>query len=171
MTGSGSEDFDAFHVAAAHRVVLYVYAACGGTRGQETDLQALLPDDPAEAKVRVIAGGGAGMADKALTELCNRRISVTAGPSWQAGELNGDVALMYGPAAIRDATLLRAYFPGAVAMIFDPSRDADVISLTVGPGLTSLHTTTEINQFLIQEGKPAAPLQCASFIQLAPSGK
>ena len=29
MTGSGSEDFDAFYVAAVHRVVLYVYAACG----------------------------------------------------------------------------------------------------------------------------------------------
>jgi RNA polymerase sigma-70 factor (ECF subfamily) len=29
MAGSGTEDFDAFYVAAVHRVVLYVYAACG----------------------------------------------------------------------------------------------------------------------------------------------
>src|SRR3954447_18109754 len=29
MTGSGSADFDEFYVAAVHRVVLYVYAACG----------------------------------------------------------------------------------------------------------------------------------------------
>ena len=29
MTGSGSEDFDAFYVAAVHRVVVYVYAVCG----------------------------------------------------------------------------------------------------------------------------------------------
>jgi hypothetical protein len=125
-----------------------------------------LPDDPDEVKVRVIDGGAAaGMADKALTGLRNRRFTVTTGPSREAGDLQGDVVLRFGPAAIGNATLLRAYFPGVVEMIFDPSRHDDVIDVTVGPGFTSFHTTTEVNQFLVQGGEPTAPPQCTSFKQ------
>ncbi|MCU7725308.1 LytR C-terminal domain-containing protein [Actinoplanes sp. KI2] len=125
-----------------------------------------LPDDPAQVKVRVIDGGAAaGMADKALTGLRNRRFTVTTGSSQEAGNRQGDVVLRYGPAAIGNATLLRAYFPGVVTMIFDPSRHDDVVDLTVGPRFTAFHTTTEVNQFLAQEGEPTAPPQCTSFHQ------
>jgi hypothetical protein len=125
-----------------------------------------LPDDPAEVSVRVIDGGAAvGIAVKALTGLRNRRFTVTSGPSREAGDLKGGVVLRYGPAAIGNATLLRAYIPGSVAMIFDPSRHDDVIDLTVGPGFASFHTTTEVNQLLVQEGEPTAPPQCTSFKQ------
>jgi hypothetical protein len=125
-----------------------------------------LPDEPAEVKLRVIDGGAAaGMADKALTGLRNRRFTVTTGPSRQAGDVKDDVVLRYGPAAIGNATLLRAYFPGSVAMTFDPSRQDDVIDVAVGPGFTSFHTTTEVNQFLAQQGEPTAPPQCTSVKQ------
>jgi hypothetical protein len=122
-----------------------------------------LPNDPAEVKVRVIDGGAAArMAEAALTGLRNRRFTVTTGPSREAGAIKGDVALRYGPAAIGNAAVLRAYFPGSVAMIFDPSSRDDVIDVTVGPGFTSFHTATEVNQFLAQEGEPTAPPQCTS---------
>jgi LytR cell envelope-related transcriptional attenuator len=125
-----------------------------------------LPDDPAEVRVRVIDGGAAaGMTDKALTGLRNRRFTVASGPSREADDPNGGVVLRYGPAAIGNATLLRAYFPGSAAMIFDPSRQDDVIDLTVGPGFASFHTTTEVIQVLVQEGEPTAPPQCTSFKQ------
>lgn len=125
-----------------------------------------LPDDPAEVSVRVIDGGApAGMADKVLTGLRNRRFTVTSSPSREAGDLKGDVVLRYGPATIGNAALLRAYFPGSVAMIFDPSRPDDVVDVTVGPGFSSLHTATEVNQFLAQEGEPTAPPPCTSFKQ------
>jgi len=125
-----------------------------------------LPDDPAEVKVRVIDGGAtAGMADRALTGLRDRRFTVTAGPSKEAGDLHGDVVLRYGPAAVGNAALLRAYFPGHVEMIFDGSRQDDVIDVTVGPGFTSFHTTTEVNQFLAGQGQPTAPQQCTSVKQ------
>ena len=131
-----------------------------------------LPDSPAEVTVRVIDGGAAaGMADLALTGLRNRQFTVTTGLSREAGDLKGDVVLRYGPTAIGNATLLRAYFPGSVAMIFDPSRHDDVVDVTVGPGFTSFHTTTEVNQFLVQHGNPTAPPQCTSVIQPVPSGK
>jgi len=123
-----------------------------------------LPDDPAEVKVRVLDGGSAA-SDKALTGLRNRRFTVTTGPAEEAGDLQGDVVLRYGPAAIGNATLLRAYFPGVVAMIFDPSRQDDVIDVTVGPRFTSFHTTTEVNQSLVREGEPTAPPQCTSIKQ------
>jgi RNA polymerase sigma-70 factor, ECF subfamily len=66
MTGRGSEDFDAFYVAAVHRVVLYVYAACGDrAEAQDIAQEAFARawqhwgrvggyDDP-EAWVRVVA--------------------------------------------------------------------------------------------------------------------
>jgi hypothetical protein len=123
-----------------------------------------LPDEPAEVKVRVIDGGaGAGSAEKALTGLRNRRFTVTAGPSGQpADDLKRGVVVRYGPAAIGNAALLRAYLPGYVVAIFDPSRRDDVVDLTVGPGFTSFRTTTEVNQFLVQQGEPTAPPQCTS---------
>jgi hypothetical protein len=121
-----------------------------------------LPDDPAEVKVRVVDDGVAG---KALTGLRNRRFTVTTSPSPEEGDLKGDVVLRYGPAAIGDAALLRAFFPGSVAMIFDPSRRDDVVDVTVGPGFTSFRTTTQVNQFLAQAGEPTAPPQCTSFKQ------
>lgn len=66
MTGSGSADFDAFYVAAVHRVVLYVYAVCGDkSEAQDIAQEAFARawqhwarvsgyDDP-EAWVRVVA--------------------------------------------------------------------------------------------------------------------
>lgn len=123
-----------------------------------------LPDDPADVKVKVIDGGAAPtMADKALTGLRNRRFIVTTGLSQEAGGPEDGVVLRYGPAAIGNATLLRAYFPGSTAMIFDPSRHDDVIDATVGSGFTSFRTTTQVNQFLAQAGEPTAPPQCTAF--------
>ena len=66
MTGSASEDFDAFYVAAVHRVVLYVFAVCGDrAEAQDIAQEAFARawqhwarvsgyDDP-EAWVRVLA--------------------------------------------------------------------------------------------------------------------
>ena len=150
--------------AATHTGATHQQAAAPGRKELTCTLS--LPDEPAEVKVRVIDGGAAaGMADKALTGLRNRRFTVTNSPSRQAGEIKDNIVLRYGAAAIGNAALLRAYFPGSVAMSFDPSRDDDVIDVTVGPGFTSLHTTTEVNQFLVQQGEPTAPPQCTSFKQ------
>ncbi|WP_305783251.1 LytR C-terminal domain-containing protein [Symbioplanes lichenis] len=107
-----------------------------------------LPAEPAEVQVRV--GGG-----DVAAELRVRGFTVLSGPPG-----SGTTALAYGPAAIGDAALLRAYLPGEVAMHYDAARRDAVVDLTLAPGADRLATTIAINQALVEAGEPTPPPGC-----------
>ncbi|WP_306207677.1 LytR C-terminal domain-containing protein [Actinoplanes sp. RD1] len=106
-----------------------------------------LPTSPDQVRVRVSDTGAA-------TALRERGFTVLSGP----GD-TGPAVLRYGPEAIGDAALLRAYLPG-VTPVYDPGRAGDTMDLTVGPAFTGLATTTEVNQALVEAGAPTPPPGC-----------
>ncbi|GIE95826.1 LytR C-terminal domain-containing protein [Paractinoplanes rishiriensis] len=134
-------------------------APTAGT-GHTLNCVVTLPDSFAEVHVRVLDGGApAGLVDTAVSELRARDVTVLTGTINQEPE--GPAALRYGPATIGAASLLRAVVTGDVTMTFDPELRGETVDLTLGPSFERLATTTEINQNLVELGRPSAPPQCA----------
>lgn len=118
-----------------------------------------LPQGPAEVRIRLLDGGApAALLDETAAQLRARSFAVLDGAPGR--DPVGATALRYGPAAIGDATLLRAELSGEVAVRFDPGRRDKIIDLTVGPAFTRLATATEVNEYLVARGEPSAPPQC-----------
>jgi hypothetical protein len=118
-----------------------------------------LPDSPAAVRLRVVDGGAPSVIQALVaTQLRERRFTVLDGP---AGSSPVEVAtVVYGPAAVGDAVLVRATLRGEVGMRFDPARADDVVDVILAPSFTRLATSTEINQNLVAAGPPTAPPGC-----------
>lgn len=118
-----------------------------------------LPESPAAVRIRVLDGGApAALVEATTARLRDRSFNVRTGPAAPAARTAA--TLLYGPAAVGSAALLKATLLGDTGMVFDPGRPDDIIDLTIGPGFTRLASPTEINQALVTAGKPSAPPQC-----------
>jgi len=119
-----------------------------------------LPDSPEAIRVRVFKGkDAAGWEDEAADMLRKRRFTVV-GDVGSKEYIPGTTTLVYGPAAIGAATVLRAEVHGRVKMWFDVDLPGDTVDLTFGRDFVRLNSTTEVNQALVTAGEPTAPPEC-----------
>jgi hypothetical protein len=117
-----------------------------------------LPDDPDEVKVRVLNGTKeAGKAEKVTNDFKNRGFLMEK-PKESRSKFNRIAIIRYGPKAVGDAQLLKAYFLGKAKPEYSAKRTDDVVEIVVGAGFQQLATSTEVNQSLVELGEPEVPL-------------
>jgi hypothetical protein len=130
-----------------------------------------LPDDPGDVKVRVLNGTSkSGLADNVSTDFKNRGFAVQkAGES--RSKFDGIAIIRYGPKAVGDAQLLKAYFLGEAKPQYSAKRADDVVEIVVGADYQQLATSTEVNQSLVELGEPEVPPgACAAPPEKAAAG-
>lgn len=116
-----------------------------------------LPDDPDEVKVRVLNGTKeAGKADKVTNDFKNRGF-VMQKPGESKSKFERIAIIRYGPKAVGDAQLLKAYFLGKALPQYNAKRTDDIVEIVVGAGFQQLATSTEVNQSLVELGEPEVP--------------
>ncbi len=116
-----------------------------------------LPDDPDEVKVRVLNGTKeAGKAEKVTNDFKNRGF-VMQKPGESKGKFERIAIIRYGPKAVGDAQLLKAYFLGTAKPEYNAKRNDDIVDIVVGAGFQQLATSTEVNQSLVELGEPVVP--------------
>lgn len=116
---------------------------------------------PEEKEVRVNvynATDSAGLAAGVADNLTNREFEVVDHGNDPEGQTVDGVALLrYGPKAVGDAQLLRAYFLNEAELQFDIERKDDVVDVLLGAGFQQLATPTEVRQAIAAIGNPILP--------------
>ena len=127
-----------------------------------------LPDDPDEVKVRVLNGTKeAGKADKVTNDFKNRGF-VMQKPGESKSKFDRIAIIRYGPKAVGDAQLLKAYFLGKAKPQYIAKRTTDVVDIVIGAQYQQLATSTEVNQSLVELGEPEVPPgACAAPVKKA----
>jgi hypothetical protein len=116
-----------------------------------------LPDDPREVKIKVLNGTStAGLADKVTTDFKNRGFTMEK-PGESKSKFDRIAIIRYGPKAVGDAQLLKAYFLGKAKPEYNAKRTDDVVQIVVGAEYQQLATSTEVNQSLVELGEPELP--------------
>ena len=116
-----------------------------------------LPDDPDEVKVKVLNGTReAGKAEKVSNDFKNRGF-VMQKPGESKSKFDRIAVIRYGPKAVGDAQLLKAYFLGKALPQYNAKRTDDVVEIVVGAAFQQLATSTEVNQSLVELGEPEVP--------------
>jgi hypothetical protein len=122
-----------------------------------------LPDDPSQVTVKVLNGTNIpGLAESVTNEFKNRRFKTK--PPAEDKKRVKDVAVMrYGPEAVGEVQLLRAYFLNQADLEYSAKRKGAVVDIVIGSRFQQLATTTEVNQSLVELGEPEVPLgACAA---------
>ena len=116
-----------------------------------------LPDDPDEVKVKVLNGTStAGLGDKVTNDFKNRGF-IMEKPAESKSKYDDIAIIRYGPKAVGNAQLLKAYFLGDAKPEYNAKRTDDIVEIVVGAGYLQLATSTEVNQSLIELGEPTPP--------------
>ncbi len=116
-----------------------------------------LPRDPKDVKVRVLNGTStAGLAEKVSTDFKNRGFSMQK-PAESKSKFERIAIIRYGPQAVGDAQLLKAYFLGKAKPEYSAKRADDIVEIVVGAEYAQLATSTEVNQSLVELGEPEVP--------------
>ena len=116
-----------------------------------------LPDDPDQVKVKILNGTSqAGLADKVTNDFKNRGFA-TQKPGVSRNKFNRIAIITYGPKAVGDAQLLKAYFLGKAKPRYVAKRTTDVVDIVIGSEFQQLATSTEVNQSLVELGEPEVP--------------
>ncbi len=116
-----------------------------------------LPDDPDEVKVKVLNGTSTtGLADKVTSDFKNRGFLMEK-PAESKSKFDRIAIIRYGPKAVGDAQLLKAYFLGKAKPEYNAKRTDDIVEIVVGAGFQQLATSTEVNQSLVELGEPQVP--------------
>ena len=116
-----------------------------------------LPDDPDQVKVKILNGTSeAGKADKVTNDFKNRGF-VMEKPGESKSKFERIAIIRYGPKAVGDAQLLKAYFLGKALPQYNAKRTDDIVEIVVGAGFQQLATSTEVNQSLVDLGSPQLP--------------
>ncbi|UQU65738.1 LytR C-terminal domain-containing protein [Couchioplanes caeruleus] len=119
-----------------------------------------LPDDPADIPVRVLDGAATAGLDRTVVQDLHKRRFTRAVAAGEAAERTDAVAvLQYGPEAVGEAVVLRAMLRNEAVLHFDPQRDG-VVELVIGNGFRRFASVTEVNQALVEAGRPTAPPEC-----------
>jgi len=105
-----------------------------------------------------------GLASRVATDFRNRKFQVVGeGNDPLKKTVDGVAELRFGPKAFGSGHLLRAYFLDQAKVEYDPQREDDVVDVVLGNAFQQLATTTEVNQSLVELGKPQLPAQtCAA---------
>lgn len=105
-----------------------------------------------------------GLANRVATDFKNRKFQVLKeGNDPLKKGVDGVAVLRYGPKAVGSAHLMRAYFLDQAKVEYDPTREDDTVDVVIGNSFQQLATTTEVNQSLVELGKPQLPPQtCAA---------
>ncbi len=126
-----------------------------------------LPEDPKDVKVKILNGTStADLADRVSTDFRNRGFSMQkAGAS--KTKFDRIAIIRYGPKAVGDAQLIKAYFLGRAKPEYNAKRKDDVVEIVIGSSYAQLATSTEVNQSLVELGEPQVPPGACA----APAGK
>jgi hypothetical protein len=126
-----------------------------------------LPADPKDVKIKVLNGTStAGLADKVTTDFKNRGFSMQK-PGESKSKFERIAIIRYGPKAVGDAQLIKAYFLGRAKPEYNAKRTDDIVEIVVGASYAQLATSTEVNQSLVELGEPEVPPGACA----APAGK
>ena len=132
-------------------------AADGGCPDGAPQANIQLPDDTAEVKVRILNGTRtAGLADKVTSDFKNRGFAMQK-PGVSKTKFDRIAVISYGPKAVGNAQLLKAFFLGKAKPQYNPKRTSDVVDIIIGSEYQQLATSTEVNQSLVELGEPELP--------------
>jgi hypothetical protein len=116
-----------------------------------------LPDDPDQVKVKVLNGTSeSGKAEKVTNDFKNRGF-VMEKPGESKSKFDRIAIIRYGPKAVGNAQLLKAYFLGKAKPEYNAKRTDDIVEIVVGSAFQQLATSTEVNQSLVELGEPQVP--------------
>ncbi|GLY94812.1 LytR C-terminal domain-containing protein [Actinoplanes sp. NBRC 103695] len=116
-----------------------------------------LPDDTDEVKVRVLNGTKtSGLADRVSDDFKNRGFQVQP-PKESRTKFSRIAIIQYGPKAVGNAQLIKAYFLGKARAEYSAKRTTDVIDIVIGDQYRQLATSTEVNQSLVELSEPKLP--------------
>lgn len=92
-------------------------------------------------------------------QLDRRGFSATArpGPGGNSSTGGATAVLRYGPRAIGNATVLRAFVDGDAVMQFEPARPDRTVDLVLDADFPGLASATKVNQNLVAAGEPTRP--------------
>jgi hypothetical protein len=117
-----------------------------------------LPDNETSIKIKVFnATNRAGVAANVATDLKYRKFDVVETGNAPNAVPDEVAVLRYGPKAIANAHVLRAYFLNEAVKDFDIEREDDVVDVIIGGNYKELATHTEFNQAIGALGRPTAP--------------
>jgi hypothetical protein len=117
-----------------------------------------LPDENKDVKIKVFNGTNQpGLAEKVGEDFSHRGFTVDKKKANNPKAVDAVAVLRYGPNAVGNAWLLRAYFLQEAQTQYDPKRQNDVVDVVVGKRFQQLATETEVKQSLTQLGNPVAP--------------
>ncbi|MBX6354960.1 MAG: LytR C-terminal domain-containing protein [Micromonosporaceae bacterium] len=117
-----------------------------------------LPDENKDVKLKIFNGTNQpGLAEQVGQDFSHRGFTVDKKKGNNPKAVDGVAILRYGPKAVGDAWLLRAYFLQEADPQFDPQRQNDVVDVVIGKKFQQLATETEVKQSLTQLGNPRAP--------------
>lgn len=127
-----------------------------------------LPDDPDEVKIKILNGTStAGLAEKVTTDFQNRGFKMEK-PGESKSKFDRIAVITYGPKAVGNAQLLKAYFLGKAKPQYIAKRTTDVVDIVIGAQYQQLATSTEVNQSLVELGEPEVPPgACAAPVKKA----
>jgi hypothetical protein len=154
-------------VLAVAAVVFVVVALVRDTQGEaeanggcpdgapQANIQ--LPDDTAEVKVKILNGTStAGLADKVTSDFKNRGFAMQK-PGESKTKFDRIAVITYGPKAVGNAQLIKAFFLGKAKPQYNAKRTSDVVDIVIGAEYQQLATSTEVNQSLVELGEPELP--------------
>ena len=117
-----------------------------------------LPDSETPIKIKVFnATNKPGVAASVATDLKYRKFDVIETGNAPAAVPNEVAILRYGPKAIANAHVLKAYFLNEAEKDFDIKREDDIVDVVIGGNYKELATHTEFNQAIGALGRPTAP--------------
>jgi hypothetical protein len=158
----------AIAVVALLTVTAMVTVAMALSRsGDEADTVAACPDgfvfanltlpQPRDVQINVYNGTArTGLASRIGENFANRDFEVLDRGD-HGSEVEGIAQLHYGPGAVGAAQLVRAYFLNDATMVFDITREDNVVDVVLGTAFQQLATPTEVSQAIAAAGHPAPP--------------
>ena len=151
-------------VAAAVSVVVALArdsqggAGAGGCPDGAVMANVTLPDDAQQVTVKVYNGSKTpGRAAGVTNDFRNRRFQ-TEKPAENKSKVDDVAVIRYGPEAVGQAWLVRAYLLNQAEVRYDAQRKGTVVDVIVGREFRQLATFTEVSQSLVELGEPELPV-------------
>jgi hypothetical protein len=129
----------------------------GGCPEGATLVNVQLPDDTDQVKLRILNGTDTpDLAEKVTTDFKNRGFAMQK-PAESKSKFDRIATINYGPKAVGNAQLVKAFFLGKAKPQYNPKNQTDVIDIVIGSEYQQLATSTEVNQSLVELGEPEVP--------------
>jgi hypothetical protein len=147
-----------FVVVAIVRDTQTTKKAAAGCPNGYVVVNAQLPTDLKKVKIKVFnATPTTGLAEQVGDAFANRGFTVDKKKGNNPKAVADVAVLRYGPKAVGNAWLLRAYFLNQATPQYDKTRPDDVVDVVIGNGYRQMATETEVKQSLAMLGNPTLP--------------